>query len=163
MTPSALGHFQQMSQSAGIQLHQEIVNLCPQHFPIEDSEQLTILLIQQLAYSLQAEHLSEFWHHCQSYGEAVDTTAIELSGLPSTFKLPDRLPTPSFIAGTNVRWKPLADDTDETDRGTIVGSFYAPAQQGWNWKYLVFLDRSSYSRQFCIADTAWEADLEKLT
>ena len=41
-----------------------------------------------------------------------------------------------------------------------LSSFYAPSQHGWNWKYLVLLDRSSYSRQFCIADTAWESDLE---
>ncbi len=152
-----------MLQAAGIQLHEAIAELCPPHFPIEDSEQLTILLIQQLAQSLPAESLAEFWQHCQSYGEAVDTNAIELSGLSSTLKLPDRLPTPAFTAGTKVRWQSLTDDPDETDTGTIVGSFYAPAQSGWNWKYLVLLDRSSYSRQFCIADTAWEADLARAT
>lgn len=163
MTASAQQHFQHLSQSAGEQLHQAIVNLSPPHFPVEDSEQLAILLIQNLAHSIQTEYLSDFWDRCQSYGEAIDTTAIELSGLSSTLKLPDPLPTPYFTPGTNVRWKPLADDPDETDRGRIVGSFYAPSQQGWNWKYLVLLDRSSYSRQFCIADTAWEDDLERST
>ena len=168
MTASETEHFQQMSQSAWQQLHQAITNLCPQHFSVANRQQLTILLIQQLSHNLQAQNLAEFWNHCQEYGEAVDTIAIlilrgyanELSRLPPTLEFVDRLPANCFSPGAYVRWKPLPEDADETDTGTIVGSFYAPSQQGWNWKYLVRLDISSYSRQFCIADTAWESDLE---
>jgi hypothetical protein len=167
MTTSESGHFQQMSQSAWRQLHQAIIKLSPRHFPEADSEQLTILLIQQLSHNLQAQNLAEFWNHCQEYGEAVDRIANELSRLPPTLEFSfaerakgNRLPANCFSPGAYVRWKPLPEDADETDTGTIVGSFYAPSQHGWNWKYLVLLDRSSYSRQFCIADTAWESDLE---
>ena len=160
MTRSETEHFQQMSQLAWQQLYQAVIDLCPQHFSVADRQQLTILLIQQLSHNLQAEHLSEFWNHCQEYGESVDTIAIELSRLPPTLEFVSRLPANGFSPGAYVRWKPLPEDSDETDTGTIVGSFYAPSQRGWNWKYLVLLDRASYSRQFCIADTAWESDLE---
>ena len=163
MTPSELGHLHHVSQLAWQQLQQAISNLCPQHFPLEDREQLATLLIQKLAHNLQAESLAEFWHHCQEYGEAVDTISVELSGLSLNLELPDSLPNPCFSPATRVRWKPLPVDPDTTDTGIAIGSFYAPSQHGWNWKYLVLLDRSSYSRQFCIADTAWESDLEKLT
>jgi hypothetical protein len=159
MTPSELGHLQHVSQSAWQQLQQAITNLRPQHFPVEDREQLATLLIQKLAHSLQAESLADFWHHCQEYGEAVDTISVELSGLSHDLELPDSC----FIPATRVRWKSLPADPDATDTGITIGSFYAPSQHGWNWKYLVLLDRSSYSRQFCIADTAWESDLERLT
>jgi hypothetical protein len=162
MTPSELGQLQHVSQSAWQQLQQAITNLRPQHFPVEDREQLATLLIQKLAYSLQAESLAEFWTHCQEYGEAVDTISVELSGLSPQLELPNSLPNPHFIPATRVRWKPLSADPDATDTGITIGSFYAPSQHGWNWKYLVLLDRSSYSRQFCIADTAWESDLERL-
>jgi hypothetical protein len=157
MTPSELGHLQHVSQSAWQQLQQAITNLRPQHFPVEDREQLATL-----AHSLQAESLAEFWDRCQEYGEAVDTISAEFSGLSPQLELPDSLPNPHFIPATHVRWKPLPADPDTTDTGITIGSFYAPSQHGWNWKYLVLLDRSSYSRQFCIADTAWESDLEKL-
>ncbi len=160
MKASETEHFQQISQSAWQQLHQAIIDLCPQHFSIADGEQLTILLIQQLSHNLQAQNLAEFWNHCQEYGESVDKIALELSRLPPTLEFVDRLPVNCFSPGAYVRWKPLPEDADETDTGTIVGSFYAPSQQGWSWRYLVLLDRSSYSRQFCIADTAWESDLE---
>ena len=160
MTASETEHFQQMSQSAWQQLHQAMIDLCPQHFSVADRQQLTILLIQQLSHNLQAQNLAEFWNHCQEYGEAVDRIANELSRLPPTLEFADRLPANLFSPGAYVRWKPLPEDADETDTGTIVGSFYAPSQHGWNWKYLVLLDRYSYSRQFCIADTAWESDLE---
>jgi hypothetical protein len=38
--------------------------------------------------------------------------------------------------------------------------FSVTEREQLTWKYLVLIDRSSYSRQFCIADTAWESDLE---
>lgn len=162
MTPSELGQLQHVSESAWQQLQQAISNLRPQHFPVEDREQLATLLIQKLAHSLQAESPEEFWDRCQEYGAAVDTISGELSGLSLNLELPDSLPNPYFSPATPVRWKALPADPDTTDTGITIGSFYAPSQHGWNWKYLVLLDRWSYSRQFCIADTAWESDLEKL-
>jgi hypothetical protein len=70
MTASETEHFQQMSPLAWQQLHQAIIDLCPQHFPVADSQQLTILLIQQLSHNLQAQNLAKFWNHCQNIGEA---------------------------------------------------------------------------------------------
>ena len=80
--------------------------------------------------------------------------------LPSGF--PASASQPRFVDGERVRSKPL--DGDEVDFGIVIGHFYAHAAHlaSWGWKYLVFLDRTSQSRSFCLADTAWEEHLESI-
>jgi hypothetical protein len=83
---------------------------------------------------------------------------IGTTTLPTDF--PQNTPVPAFTLGDRVRWKPI--DSDPTDFGTIIGFFYAYADrlQHWHWKYLIFLDPTSESHTFCLADTAWENHLE---
>ncbi|MEP0767658.1 hypothetical protein [Coleofasciculus sp. FACHB-SPT36] len=84
-----------------------------------------------------------------------------LVSLPANF--PDSAQIPRFLYGDRVRWKPVSD-IDKTDKGSVIGRFYAfaPHQNQWAWKYLIFLDPVSYSAAFCTADTAWEEDLEPI-
>ncbi len=91
---------------------------------------------------------------------------IGTTTLPTDF--PQNTPFPAFTLGDRVRWKPI--DSDPTDFGTIIGFFYAynlaadsPTENHlhhWHWKYLIFLDPTSESHSFCLADTAWENHLE---
>lgn len=92
---------------------------------------------------------------------------ISLDELPPSVRLPADFPDgtkiPKFLYGDRLRWKALSD-TDETDRGIVIGRFYAfaPHRRQWGWKYLIFLDSESPSAQFCVADTCWEEHLEPL-
>ena len=92
---------------------------------------------------------------------------ISLDELPRSVSLPadfpDGIAMPKFTYGDRLRWKPLSD-TDETDRGIVIGRFYAfaPHRYQWAWKYLIFLAPESPSAQFCVADTCWEEHLEPL-
>jgi hypothetical protein len=92
---------------------------------------------------------------------------ISLDELPPSVRLPADFPdgtaTPKFLYGDRLRWKPLSD-TGETDRGIVIGRFYAfaPHHCQWAWKYLILLDPESLSAQFCVADTCWEEHLEPL-
>jgi hypothetical protein len=86
---------------------------------------------------------------------------LDTTLLPSDF--PASATPPRFGEGEKVCWKPL--DGDEVDFGIVIGHFYAHATHlaSWGWKYLVFLDRTSQSRAFCLADTAWEDHLESMS
>jgi hypothetical protein len=81
--------------------------------------------------------------------------------LPADF--PDGTAMPKFLYGDRLQWIPLSDK-DETDRGIVIGRFYAFASHRyqWGWKYLILLDPESLSAQFCVADTCWEEHLEPL-
>nr|MBW4577750.1 hypothetical protein [Aphanothece sp. CMT-3BRIN-NPC111] len=130
-------------------------------------DSLSALLICQLANSLNQQQVSDFIKAIQ-----IDNS---ISGLPSlsfntsvpSLSLPPHFPdsaqTPTFLYGDRVQWKPLSD-TDETDRGIVIGRFYAfaPHHCQWAWKYLILLAPSSPSAQFCVADTCWEEHLEPL-
>jgi hypothetical protein len=85
--------------------------------------------------------------------EATSTAGIFC--LPSNFS--KDLPTPKFKIGDRVQWKPLPTH----EFGVITGLEYAPAEhlQGWSWKYLVWLDPQSPSREWTHQDSAWEDDL----
>ncbi|WP_199329083.1 hypothetical protein [Coleofasciculus sp. FACHB-1120] len=96
-----------------------------------------------------------------------DLPLIGLDAPPPSVRLPPNFPDsaqiPRFLYGDRLQWKPLSD-TDETDRGIVIGRFYtfAPHRYQWEWKYLILLAPESPSAQFCVADTCWEEHLEPL-
>ncbi|WP_339380346.1 hypothetical protein [Coleofasciculus sp. FACHB-SPT9] len=96
-----------------------------------------------------------------------DLPLIGLDAPPPSVRLPPNFPDsaqiPRFLYGDRLQWKPLSD-TDETDRGIVIGRFYtfAPHRYQWAWKYLILIDPESPGAQFCVADTCWEEHLEPL-
>lgn len=91
------------------------------------------------------------------------STSFEPSGgLPA---LPTNFPAGivvTFAIGDRVRWIPLPS---ATDWGTIVGLLYdwAEPHHSWQPRYCVLLDADSPSREWTIADWAWQWDLEVFT
>ncbi|HEY9697673.1 MAG TPA: hypothetical protein V6D10_10450 [Trichocoleus sp.] len=84
--------------------------------------------------------------------------SLPLNSLPADF--PHHIPEPKFQLGDRVRWHPLPNE----DFGTITGIEYAPADHlnSWGWRYTVWLDAHSPSRNWTMTDIAWEEDLEPL-
>jgi len=81
--------------------------------------------------------------------------------LPSAF--PHEVQPSSFLIGDRVRWKFL-DDTPDTDWGCVVGKYYAFASHkfDWRWRYIIWLDDDSPSKEWLVLELAWEDDLEPL-
>jgi hypothetical protein len=85
-------------------------------------------------------------------------TPSQASTLPQAF--PQQVQLPKFSIGNRVRFVPIPAE----DYGTIVGIQFTPTEhlQDWAWRYLVWLDDQSPSRQWTCSDLAWEDDLQLL-
>ena len=94
-------------------------------------------------------------------------TPLILSQPPEGISLPSAFPLEvqpsSFLIGDRVRWKFL-DDTPDTDWGCVVGKYYAFASHkfDWRWRYIIWLDDDSPSKEWLVLELAWEDDLEPL-
>lgn len=142
--------------------------------PIENSQtnplssgeldSLTALLIRQLTSNLNCQQLCNLLQAFQLDSSVSGLPSLSFHpsvpgiSLPANF--PDNAETPKFLYGDRLQWKPLFD-TNETDRGVVIGRFYAfaPHRCQWGWKYLILLAPESPSAQFCVADTCWEEHL----
>lgn len=78
--------------------------------------------------------------------------------LPQTF--PRQTQPPKFSLGDRVRFVPMPAE----DFGIITGLQFAPAEHlhDWAWRYVVWLDDHSPSREWTCSDLAWEDDLQRL-
>ncbi len=96
-----------------------------------------------------------------------NTTPLILSQPPEGISLPSAFPSEvqlsDFLIGDRVRWKFL-DDTPDTDWGRVVGKYYAFAshKSDWQWRYIIWLDDDSPSKEWLVLELAWENDLEPL-
>jgi len=96
-----------------------------------------------------------------------NTTPLILSQPPEGISLPSAFPgevqLSDFLIGDRVRWKFL-DDTPDTDWGRVVGKYYAFAshKSDWQWRYIIWLDDDSPSKEWLVLELAWENDLEPL-
>ncbi|HEY9650630.1 MAG TPA: hypothetical protein V6C95_08200 [Coleofasciculaceae cyanobacterium] len=130
-------------------------------------DSLTALLIHQLTNNLNHQQLSNLLQAFQLDSSVSGLPSLSfhpsVSGVSLPANFPDSAETPKFLYGDRIQWKPLSD-TGETDRGIVIGRFYAfaPHRYQWAWKYLIFLTPESTSTQFCVADTCWEEHLEPL-
>jgi hypothetical protein len=88
-------------------------------------------------------------------GREISRRSVEL---PSNFPNVDQ---PRYLEGEKLRWIP---QDENTDWGVVLGRFYnyAPHRRRWMWCYLLWLDKSSHSASWILADTAWEEDLQPL-
>ena len=84
-------------------------------------------------------------------------TAYCLPNLPSDF--PQSAQTPLYLYGDRVRWK---ISEEESDRGIIIGRFYAFNYElaQWRWKYLTLIDSGLGLDALCHTDVVWERNLE---
>jgi len=81
------------------------------------------------------------------------TTVIDFTQV-----LPDRLTLPKFQLGQTVQWINVSTG----GFGTIIGLVYASSASvvGNGYHYLILLNRSSPSGSDCIADWAFEEDID---
>lgn len=82
-----------------------------------------------------------------------------LQTFPQSF--PHEIIRPKFTIGDRVRFVPMPAE----DFGIVAGLHFAPAEhlQDWTWRYVVWLDDHSPSRQWTCSDLAWEDDLQLLS
>ncbi len=152
-------------------LLEEISNYCDADFEagrmnleVSEIETLTVLIIQQLSKSINGKLLSGYLNALRHGNSELLPTSINEeiqspdAGLPNNF--PD-VEIPQYVPGKIVRWKSALENPDW---GIVLGYFYAFASHRcrWGWKYVVLLDKTSPSSAWCVADTAWEEDLEEM-
>ncbi|HEY9697117.1 MAG TPA: hypothetical protein V6D10_07640 [Trichocoleus sp.] len=107
-------------------------------------------------------------HLCQDLKNyAQITTFLKMVNLYSKATLPvlpehfpNQIAQPKLKIGDRVRWCPLPSE----DFGIITGIEYTPAEHrdSWGWRYTVWLDAHSPSRNWTMTDIASEEDLELL-
>lgn len=166
---SSVNAYQQALQDFGVLELCDRLTQLSQSTPLSKGEldSLTSLLICQLANSLNQQQVSDFIKAIQIDNSISALPSLSFNTSVPSFSLPPNFPdsaqTPTFLYGDLLRWKPLSD-TDETDRGIVIGRFYAfaPHRSQWAWKYLIFIAPESPSAQFCVTDTCWEEHLEPL-
>ncbi|MGK7930887.1 MAG: hypothetical protein AB4041_05570 [Microcystaceae cyanobacterium] len=124
------------------------------------AEKLTASLIQSLNHFLDLSILN-------TYLTALDTPQTDtlpnpiseeyspLNHLPNTFR------TPLFKIGDLLRYIP-ENDSSPLDQGKIIGLYYCYAvhQGTWMWRYVLWLDEDSPSRDWLKATVVWESDVE---
>jgi hypothetical protein len=159
----------ELRDALGTALGAECLTSLSKTNPLSQGEldSLTALLIRQLTNNLNRQQLSNLLQAFQLDSSVSGLPSLSFHpsvlgvNLPANF--PDSAETPKFLYGDRIQWKALSD-TDETDRGIVIGRFYAfvPHRCQWAWKYLIFLAPESPSAQFCVVDTCWEEHLEPL-
>lgn len=135
------------------------------HLEPAEVETLAALLIGKLTTNLTGKPIAGYLNQLRNgLPTAIfDLSFLEFTHLPQPITLPEGFPqqtkSPRYWVGDRLRWKPL-NDNQQSDFGIAIGRFYAydRRQASWAWKYLIWLDSDSPSS--CIADTAWELDLE---
>lgn len=76
-------------------------------------------------------------------------------------RLPDTFTNPRFKIGKKLRYIPETDSSP-IDRGQIIGFYYcyAVAKAIWMWRYVLWLDEDSPSRDWLKTTVVWEDDVE---
>jgi hypothetical protein len=128
----------------------------------EELESVAALLIQQLTNSLNSKLISGYLNAHRHGNSDVFSSPISLEfpqlvSLPADF--PDSALPPHFLYGDRVRLVPVCGDREW---GVVIGRFYnyAAHRCRWMWRYILWLDQTSFSASWIVATTAWEEDLE---
>jgi hypothetical protein len=130
----------------------------------EEMEILGTLLIQHFINSLNGKLLGGFLNAIRHGNSDIlpDSISQEIqlpdSGLPNNFP---NVEMPHYSEGKIVQW---TSTIENSDWGIVLGRFYAYASHRcrWSWKYVVLLDKNSPSSAWCLAEEAWEEDLEEV-
>ena len=129
---------------------------------------LATLLVKHLAHSLDCRWLRTYFHAVKM-GRGDEISQILTVG--RSLRVPVESPSffldaqpPRFEFGSVLCWWLLEDEPELNDWGIAIGRFYgyAPERHRWMWCYLLLLDPNSPSARWCVIDTAWEDDLERL-
>ena len=134
----------------------------PLHPEPEELDSVAALLIQQLTNSLNGKLISSYLKAYRHGNSDVFSSPISIEfpqsvSLPSGF--PDSALPPHFLYGDRVRLVPVSGDREW---GVVIGRFYnyAAHRCRWMWRYILWLDKASFSASWIVATTAWEEDLE---
>jgi hypothetical protein len=128
----------------------------------EELDSLAAILIQQLTNSLNGKLISGYLNAHRHGNSDVFSSPISLEfpqsvSLPSDF--PDSALPPHFLYGDKVCLVPVCGGIES---GVVIGRFYnyAAHRCRWMWRYILWLDKASFSASWIVATTAWEEDLE---
>lgn len=155
----ASGYNQALSDFAINNLITQIQSLNPDISP-ETLERLTALFIQSLNHCLNSSLL-------HTYLTALNTQQTDTlpQPIPEEYSpvdhLPDTFTTPRFKIGDFLRYIP-ENDFSPLDKGKTIGFYYCYAvhRGTWMWRYVLWLDEDSPSRDWLKATGVWEDDVE---
>lgn len=134
------------------------------HLELSELELLAAIFVQQLTQNINGKLISGYLNAIRHENSELLPISINQEiqfpdlGLPNNFP---NVEIPHYSEGKKVRWKSTLENSDW---GIVIGRFYAYASHlcRWTWKYVVLLDKTSPSSAWCVADTAWEEDLEEV-
>lgn len=129
----------------------------PISFP--ESSLVTALLIEQLPELFNRELIASYLDAIQKEQQEVSVGSLTLK-YPQSIELPVREQTPPkrYQDWQKICLIPL--DEDDSEWGTIIGSYLAYHHCRWSWRYVLWLDRDSTSAGWLRATLAWEAEIE---
>jgi hypothetical protein len=126
----------------------------------QESSLVTALLIEQLPQLFNRELIASYLDAIQKeQQQEVSVGALTLK-YPQSIELPVREQTQPrrYQDWQKIRLIPL--DGDDSEWGTIIGSYLAYHHCRWSWRYVLWLDRDSTSAGWLRATLAWEAEIE---
>lgn len=164
--------YQQALSDFGIEeLCEKISNYSDEDFDVErmnleaeEVETLALLLIQELSSSVNGKLLSGYLNAIRHENSELLPSSINQEIQFPNSKLPNNFPNvemPHYSEGKIVQW---TSTIKNSDWGIVLGRFYAYASHisRWSWKYVVLLDKNSPSSAWCLAEEAWQEDLEEV-
>jgi hypothetical protein len=161
------GYYKALDDLGVIELLQKLAHATESQCDLEEIESLAALLIKHLANCLNLNWVNSYLNGVRNgQGEMISQMLSRSQQMPLPADSPSFFldaSVPRFPFATAVRWT-LLEEPELTDWGIIIGRFYgyAPESGHWMWCYLVLLDPGSPSSRWCVVDTAWEVDLERL-
>ena len=125
-----------------------------------ESSQITTLLIEQLALTINSEIINNYLQ-AKHLGQQDIFDAPITREYPQGVELPNLLntPPPDYSIGSKVRLTPI---DGATEWGTLIGYYlcYAEHHCKWQWKYILFLDFDSPSADWVKTTNAWQDEIE---
>jgi hypothetical protein len=124
----------------------------------QELESLAAIFIQQLTANLKgkliASHLNTIRHsNADVFNGPINLEFPQLVSLPSDF--PNSVQTPRFLYGDQVHIV--------SECGNWALLQLCPHRCCWMWRYILWLDKASFSSSWIVVSTAWEEDLEPHT
>ena len=128
----------------------------------QESSLVTALLIEQLPELFNRELITSYRNAIQKEQQQYVSVGSLTLKYPQSIELPTCSQTPPkrYQHWQKIRLIPL--DGDDSEWGTIIGSYLGYHHCRWSWRYVLWLDRDSTSAGWLRATLAWEAEIESL-
>jgi hypothetical protein len=128
----------------------------------QELENLAAILIGQLIQALNGKLIASYLNAIRHGNLEVFNCPIDLE-FPKAVDLPSEFPNtalpPRFLYGDKLH---LISVDSDTELGVVIGRFYnyAAHRCRWMWRYILWLDKNSFSASWIVATAAWEEDLQ---